>query len=309
VSETPSLERRLIAVAPDPLKVPTLVEAVHRGGGELVPPGEASAIIWSRPTRASELRALLSAQHRWVQLPFAGVENFAEVLDGDRLWTCGKRVYARAVAEHGLALILGLRREIVHYARQTGWSRPIGRNLIGERVTILGAGGICDELIALLAPFDCRINVLRRRSGPVAGAQFVGTLHDLPQVLSETDVLVLALALTPETVGVIGRRELDLLPAQALLVNLARGPHVDTDALVTALREQRLGGAGLDVTDPEPLPDGHPLWSEPRCVVTPHTANTPEMGAVLLAEAVEANVRRWVDGATPIGAVDPDAGY
>lgn len=300
---------RSVAVGPDSDAAAAIVDAVRRGGGELADPSEADALIWTNPFDSTGLAAILEPHHRWVQLPFAGVENFTDVIDQHRLWTCGKRIYAPAVAEHGLALILGLRREIVHYARQREWSKRVGRNLIGERVTILGAGGICDELMALLAPFDCRINVLRRSAQPVPGAQFVGTLADLAEVLPATDVLVLALALTPETTGIIGAPELAALPEHAILINLARGLHVQTDALVTALHERGIAGAGLDVTEPEPLAASHPLWVEPRAIITPHTANTPEMGLALLAGAVEDNVRRWVAGETPIGAVDPVAGY
>ena len=95
----------------------------------------------------------------------------------------------------------------------------------------------------------------------------------------------------------------------AWLVNVARGRHVVTDDLVTALRDGVIGGAGLDVTDPEPLPDGHPLWSLPNCIITPHVGNTPEMAVPLLAERVAANVRRFAAGEELLGPVDADLGY
>ena len=96
----------------------------------------------------------------------------------------------------------------------------------------------------------------------------------LDELLTESDYVVLCAPLTPETHGLIGARELDLLGPAGVLVNVARGALVDTDALVAALRDGRVGGAFLDVTEPEPLPDGHPLWSEPRALITPHVANT-----------------------------------
>jgi phosphoglycerate dehydrogenase-like enzyme len=95
----------------------------------------------------------------------------------------------------------------------------------------------------------------------------------------------------------------------AWLVNVARGRHVVTDDLVTALREGEIGGAGLDVTEPEPLPDGHPLWSLPNCLITPHVGNTQEMARPLLAQRITANVRRFATGEDLIGPVDVDAGY
>ena len=95
----------------------------------------------------------------------------------------------------------------------------------------------------------------------------------------------------------------------AWLVNVARGRHVDTPALVKALREDRIGGAALDVTDPEPLPDGHPLWTMPNCLVTPHSADTPEMCRPLLAERIRQNVERFASGRPLVGTVDLVAGY
>jgi phosphoglycerate dehydrogenase-like enzyme len=95
----------------------------------------------------------------------------------------------------------------------------------------------------------------------------------------------------------------------AWLINVARGRHVDTDALVTGLAAGSIAGAGLDVTDPEPLPDGHPLWDVPNCIITPHTADTIEMVLPLLAERIRTNVGRFAAGETLIGVVDPEAGY
>jgi phosphoglycerate dehydrogenase-like enzyme len=117
------------------------------------------------------------------------------------------------------------------------------------------------------------------------------------------------LALTPDTEGIIGGDELRLMEPHAWLVNVARGRHVVTDDLVKALQAGEIGGAGLDVTEPEPLPEGHPLWSLPNCIITPHVGNTPEMAKPLLAERITANVRRWAHGEPLIGPVDPALGY
>jgi phosphoglycerate dehydrogenase-like enzyme len=99
------------------------------------------------------------------------------------------------------------------------------------------------------------------------------------------------------------------MPDHAWLVNVARGQHVDTDALVDALRRGTIGGAALDVTDPEPLPDGHPLWTLPNAIVTPHVGNTPEMGRTLLAARVRDNVRRFAAGDDLLGPVHVELGY
>ncbi|MTV27755.1 hydroxyacid dehydrogenase [Nitriliruptoraceae bacterium ZYF776] len=299
-----------IAVLP-PGAAPALEEAVVEGGGELVAVEDAEAVVWADPGGPGDLRETLDAHPdvAWVQLPWAGIEPFVGSLDADRRWTCGKGVYADPVAEHVLALTLGLLRGVGHYARQTTWSEPLGRNLVGARVTILGAGGITATLVRLLLPFGCHLTVVRRHADPLPGVAHVVATADLHDVLPTTDVLVLALALTPETERIIGAAELAALPDHAVLVNVARGRHVDTDALVQALEEGRLGGAGLDVTDPEPLPDGHPLWSAPNTIVTPHVGNTPEMGRRLLAARVRENVARFGRGDPLLGPVDVELGY
>lgn len=120
---------------------------------------------------------------------------------------------------------------------------------------------------------------------------------------------MLALALTPKTTGLIGADELALMEPHAWLVNVARGKHIVTDDLVHALRHGVIGGAGLEVTDPEPLPDGHPLWSCSNCIITPHTGTTREMARPLLAARIRENVLRFAAGLDLIGLVDVKAGY
>ncbi|HRE03680.1 MAG TPA: NAD(P)-dependent oxidoreductase, partial [Ilumatobacteraceae bacterium] len=127
--------------------------------------------------------------------------------------------------------------------------------------------------------------------------------------LAGADVVFLALSLTPETEGMIGRGELEMMEQHAWLINVARGGHIVTDDLVWALSNGVIGGAGLDVTDPEPLPAGHPLWTLPNCIITPHVGNTPEMAVPLLSERIATNVRRWARGEELIGLVDPQLGY
>jgi phosphoglycerate dehydrogenase-like enzyme len=290
---------------------PRLETAVTEGGGELVPVEDAEALIWAAPTGPEDLRAVLDANPhlRWVQLPFAGVEPFVDVLDHDRLWTCGKGVYAEPVAEHALALALGGMRGVGRYARATTWTEPYGHNLLGARVVLLGGGAITRSLVRLLRPFGTYNVVVRHRPAPIDGvAEVVGPdrLHD---VLRDADVAVLALALTPDTERIIDAAALEALPEHAWLVNVARGRHVDTEALVAALQAGTIGGAALDVTDPEPLPEGHPLWSLPNAIVTPHVGNTPEMGIELLWARVRENVERYGRGDELLGPVHVELGY
>jgi phosphoglycerate dehydrogenase-like enzyme len=287
--------------------------AVEAGGARIVEPVEAEALVWTAPADPDGLAAVLDAHAdiRWVQLPWAGVEPYVEVIreHAGRTWTCGKGVYAEPVAEHALALALAGRRCIDRYARAGHWGKAQGENLLGARVTILGGGGITTSLLRMLGPFDCDVTVVRRHAEPMAGAARVVTDDELDKALTGADVVVVALALTPDTEGVIDARRLALLAPGATLVNVARGRHVVTDDLVAALRDGTLGSAGLDVTEPEPLPDDHPLWSLPNAVVTPHTANTPEMAIPLLSARVTDNIRRWIAGEPLLGPLDPEAGY
>jgi len=288
--------------------------AVRDGGGIPVKLGDdADALVWIAARDVEGLRAAVDGQPglRWVQLPFAGVENVVEagIVGTDRVWTCAKGSYARPVAEHALMLALAGLRVLHERVRAHSWGSPEGTSLHGAKVAVLGGGGIAVELLRLLEPFEVDATVVRRRADPVAGARRTVTLRQLDETLGDALVVFVALALTPETHHVIGRRELSLMADNAWLVNVGRGRHVDTDALVEALHAGEIGGAGLDVTDPAPLPDGHPLWGAPNCIITPHTADTWEMVVPLFASRIRENVARFVAGDPLVGAVDPVAGY
>ena len=150
---------------------------------------------------------------------------------------------------------------------------------------------------------------MRNHVQPMDGADVVIESERFHDTLPGADLVVLALALTPDTEGIISGASCGSWSRTRWLVNVARGRHVVTDDLVKALQAGEIGGAGLDVTDPEPLPDGHPLWSLPNCIITPHVGNTPEMAKPLLAERITANVRRYAHGEELIGLVDPELGY
>ena len=301
----------LVRCAVAPTAPPSVLEAVRTGGGAVVHPGEAEAVVWTDPLDAEALAALLrrAPAVRWVQLPFAGVDRFAGVLDGARVWTSAKGAYAEPVAEHALALGLAGLRALPARARARTWGGPAGRRLQGARVTVLGGGGITEALLRLLAPFEVEATVVRRNPGPVAGATRVVGPDGLLDALPGAALVVLALALTADTRRIVGVDALDRMDAEAWLVNVARGEHVDTGALVEALRGGAIGGAALDVTDPEPLPPGHPLWDLDNCLVTPHMANTPAMAEPLFARRVRDNVERYRSGRPLAGVVDPALGY
>ena len=288
-----------------------MAEAIVAGGGQVVPVDEAEGLVWAAARNPDALKDVLDgAKHlSWIQLPFAGIENFIDLVDDDRLWTCGKGVYAQPVAELALALALAGMRGLGTYARAKTWGGPRGANLHGATVTILGGGGITEALIPLLAPFDCRITVVRNRALSMEGADEVVEADRYIDALVGADLVVLALALTDDTEGMLSRNEFEMMEPHAWIVNVARGRHIVTDDLVWALQNGIIGGAALDVTDPEPLPVGHPLWSLENCIITPHVGNTPEMAVPLLSERITANVRRFADGDELIGPVYTDLGY
>lgn len=299
-----------IHVGPDPAPE-WLADAVRTGGGHVVSADEAEGVVWADARDVDGLLRVLddADQVRWVQLPFAGIENFVQHLDHDHTWTCGKGVYAEPVAEMALALGIAGLRHVGGYARTTGWSGPHGHNLLDGRVTILGGGGITESLVRLLQPWHCHLTVVRNRAQPMDGVDDVLEADRFADALPGADLVVLALALTPETEGMFSLDEFGLMEDHAWIVNVARGRHIVTDDLVTALQSSMIGGAGLDVTDPEPLPADHPLWSMPNCIITPHVGNTPDMARPLLATRVTENVRRFGRGEDLIGLVDVDAGY
>ena len=299
-----------IAVGPDTAP-DWLGASVIEGGGQLVAAEDAEALVWGDAYDVDGLVAACAAAPglRWVQLPFAGIENFVDHLDNRLVWTCGKGVYADPVAELALTLGVAGLRNVPRYARATSWTEPAGRNLLNGRVTIMGGGGITESLVRLLQPWGCHITVVRNRAEAMNGVDDVLEADRFADALPGADLVVLALALTPETDGMFGTAEFGLMEQHAVLVNVARGRHVVTDELVAAFADGVIGGAALDVTDPEPLPDDHPLWSMPNCIITPHVGNTPAMAGPLLAERVRVNVARFAQGEELIGPVDLDRGY
>jgi phosphoglycerate dehydrogenase-like enzyme len=295
-----------------------MAEAVRRGGGEIVAPERANAILWygsahAAPDHVLAMRPLLSAAVRWVQLPWAGIEDTFELglIDADRVWTAATGAYGVTVAEHVVALFLAAARRLPECARADTWRRSEleGVPLAGCTVGIVGAGGIGRETIRMLEPFGVRTIALTRSGRDVPGADRSLGPDGLEELLAASDYVVVCAPLTAETRGLIGPRELALIGPRGVLVNVGRGPVVDTDAVVAALRSGRLGRAHLDVTDPEPLPDGHPLWSEPHALITPHVANTRARLDAELERRIEENVRRFGAGDPLLGVIDVAAGY
>lgn len=306
-------ERHLIAVEPStrPAMHAVMVEAVETAGGTVVSIEQASALMFADPAAADAFPNIIEAGPgvEWIQLPYAGIETFQHHLDHDHTWTCGKGVYAPPVAEWIMTALLTAFRDIPRYVRASSWPVQDGQNLLGAKLTILGGGGITESFMELIGPWGCVVTVVRRSADPVPGAARTLTTDRLHEAVADADAVIIALALTDETRNIVDAETLAAMRSDAWLCNVGRGGHVVTDDLVTALREGVIAGAVLDVTDPEPLPDGHPLWELDNCVITPHVGNTPEMGLPLIADRVRVNVGRWIAGDELIGPVDVGAGY
>jgi D-3-phosphoglycerate dehydrogenase len=290
----------VVHVAPESDRA--IEEAITTAGGRIGPLDEADALVWlgSNP---DSFPALPDAV-RWVQLPWAGVERWLDEIDDKRVWTSATIAFGKSVAEHALALMLAGARRLADCARATTWTAPPLRSLDGATVALVGTGAIGRALIGLLEPFDVDVLALTRR-----GRDGTLPVDRLPNVLPAADYVVVAAPATPATRHLIGAPELAAMRDDAWLVNVSRGSLVDTDALVAALAAGAIGGAALDVTDPEPLPDGHPLWHEPRALITPHVANPPISERSDLARQVKENVARFANGQPLLSPIDLEAGY
>ncbi|HZO94473.1 MAG TPA: D-2-hydroxyacid dehydrogenase [Candidatus Baltobacteraceae bacterium] len=242
---------------------------------------------------------------RWLQLVTMGYDK-VEAHGAPRgvLVTNAGDAYAPTVAEHAVASALALLRRIpeaVRRAERRDWAQaavaPSVGTLNGATVTVLGFGNIGRAVAERVRAFDARVVAVTRSGTPDPLAHethAIGALHD---VLSRTDALIVAVPLNGETRALVGAAALAALPAHAIVVNVARGAVIDQRALAAALRDGRLGGAALDVVDPEPLPADDPLWNAPNVLITPHVAGfggaVPARRVVAL---IERNLQRFLAG-------------
>jgi phosphoglycerate dehydrogenase-like enzyme len=257
---------------------------------------------------------------RWVQSPAVGVGSlmFPELLASPVVITSARGIRARSIAEHVLGVTIALARAMPAALRaQTAhrWAQEEleteARTLQGQRMGIVGLGAIGLELVKIAAPFGFRISAIRRRAGepPPDGVEAVWTPDRLPDLLSQSDVVVLAAPHTPETKRLIGRAQLDRMKRGALLVNIARGKLVDDEAVIDALRDGRLGGAALDVFSQEPLDASSPYWDLPNVIITPHTSGAMKDYWTPLVALFSDNLRRFEKGEPLLNVVDKVAGY
>lgn len=258
----------------------------------------------------------------WVQVYAAGVERCVAnpaIHKGNRLLTNGQRIGSPALAEHSIALMMMLARGLdIYYAnqlkgewkRQTQLDRTDHLELEGRTLLVVGLGGIGSQVAKRGHGLGMRVIATRnsRREGPDYVA-YVGLAHELNELASQADVVINTVPLTDQTRGIFNAGFFDAMKPSAFFISVGRGASTVTDDLMAALNSGSIGGAGLDVTDPEPLPDGHPLWTTPRVIITPHTAGRSDKGRDRLYLMVKENLRRYVNGEPMLSVVDIKKGY
>jgi phosphoglycerate dehydrogenase-like enzyme len=272
---------------------------------------ETEIIMGFRPLRDG---AVGSRHLRWVQALGAGVENLCQDVAGTDIRVTNNHVHGEAIAEHVFGFILTHTRRLWEARDRQAARRWVhdelrGAVLAGRTMGILGLGTIGVQVARRAAAFGMRVVGTVRRARQIPGVERVYPADEIDAVLRVAAVLVIALPLTSATRGTVGARELAPLPEGAFLVNIGRGGLVDEAALLAALRAGRLGGAGLDVFDTEPLPADSPLWAAPRLIITPHVAGDfPGYMDRIIPHFCE-NLRRYLGGQPLLNVVDPILGY
>ena len=302
-------------VALEPKQFPAYLEAIESAGAKVVPVSpQVKALVWTDYANPQGLADLLKSnpQLEWVQLPFAGVDAFSEIIHSDPVFTSAKRSYSEPVAEHALMLCMALGRILPERIRAKSWGKKHADSLFDAEVLLIGGGGISEQLAEFLIPFRSKVTVVRKRPEQPFAESFTGKVvgfDSLDDQLAKAQFVVLACALTEETRFLFNRERFSLMRSDSYLVNIARGEVVDQEALLDALSSGQIAGAATDVTYPEPLPEGHPMWSEPRLIITPHTADTLTQITSLLSERLRVNVSAWLAGGPLTGVVDKALGY
>ncbi|HZU06796.1 MAG TPA: D-2-hydroxyacid dehydrogenase [Chloroflexota bacterium] len=295
---------RIVWVSPagEPLEDVSAAEVLYRGGG-LMPPG---------------LRRLLPhlPRLRWVHTMGAGVDGdlAPELVERDVILTRTRGLHDKPVSEWVMMLLLAVSKrlpELVLAQQARRWQPlDVPVTLAGRTVGIVGYGEIGRAIAARARGFGLRLIATRRRPQPAPELDALYPAEALPELLAQSDYVVICTPLTRETRGLIGERELRAMRPTAWLINVARGEIVQEDALLRALREGWIAGAALDVFSQEPLPPESPLWTAPNLLITPHNAGVrhPQFAAETLAQFID-NLGRYVRGEPLQNVVDKQAGY
>ncbi|MDJ0748723.1 MAG: D-2-hydroxyacid dehydrogenase [Woeseiaceae bacterium] len=256
----------------------------------------------------------------WVQVFSAGVEHclsVPELANGEVLLTNGQKMSAPAIGEHAVAMALSLARGLVRYGHlmpDGQWDRDWARqgniySVSGKTMLVVGLGGIGGATAKRAKALGMRVIATRNSSRERPPyVDYVGLSDELDDLVVEADIIVNALPLTSTTRGVFDADLFSKVKPGAYFINVGRGGTVVTEALVEVLASRHLAGAGLDVTDPEPLPADHPLWRMNNVIITPHISWAgvdPRYLNMLMRE----NIRRYLAGEALLNVVDPDRGY
>lgn len=284
---------------------------------ELAPMAHGCEVRWATPEFLAE-----APQLRWVQATSAGVDRY---MSNAALWgneeivlTNMQGMHGPTIADHVFGMLLVLTRDLrIHAqdARRGEWNRggsevfqPVA--LEGRTLLVVGLGGIGREVAKRGKGFGMEVWATKRRATePPSYVDRQETSDKLMEMLPDADVVVLCVPLTDETRGMIGAAQFEAMRAGSYLINIARGPVVDTDALMIALQDGTLAGAGLDVTDPEPLPAEHPLWQIENLIITPHVAARSQLTSDDWTRLYRENLRRFGKGEPLLNLVDKTAGY
>ena len=258
----------------------------------------------------------------WVQVYSAGVEHCVALpgmKEGQKLLTNGQRIASPALAEHAIAMTMMLARglDVYHtnqlkgkWQRETGLARTDHVELESRTMLVVGLGGIGTQVAKRGHGLGMHVIATRnsRREGPDF-VEYVGLSNELNELARRADVGINTAPLTEQTRGMFNTEFFTAMKPGAFFVSVGRGGSTVTDDLVAALNSGQIAGAGLDVVDPEPLPEGHPLWSMPRVIISPHTAGRSDKGRDRLYLVVQENLRRYVAGEPLLSVVDIERGY
>lgn len=259
---------------------------------------------------------------RWIQVYSSGVDRCVpnpSLHKGNKLLTNGQRIGSPALAEHAIALMMALVRglDVYHtnqlegtWQRNTGLGREDFMELEGRTVLIVGLGGIGTQTARRAHGLGMRVIATRgsRREGPPY-VDYVGLADEVNKLAAQADVVINTAPLTDRTRGMFDAAFFIAMKPTAYFVSVGRGASTVTADLVAALETGSIAGAGLDVTDPEPLPEGHVLWTMPRVIISPHTAGRSDKGRDRLFLLVQENLRRYVAGEPMLSVVDIERGY
>jgi len=255
---------------------------------------------------------------KWLHLPIAGAFRFADkslYADPAIILTKSSGVFGKAIAEHAIGMMISLSRSFMEYHKKQQaqeWGRIDEEviDIFGSNALVLGLGDIGTEVCKRLSGFGCRITGFRRDANrPHAFADEVRPISRLRESLPDADYIILCLPGTDETTSLIGREELSLMKKNSILINVGRGATVDTDALVDALNNQIIAGAGLDVTEPEPIPAGHPIWTARNMLITPHVSVASPRNHMRRLELFAELLKLYHTGQEMLNIVDFDARY